>query len=293
MKIHLSLALVGLAISFALPTLGQQTNTPDPQLRQQILAFVEKFDPAFNNNDPAATAALYTDDAVLVVPEGLIYGRKAIKEYYADFFGKVHFSNHRGTLDQYSPHMIGTSGNEMWAAGEWSQTIVGPNIGVKGYWSGIVVREGDAWKFRLHAITPPPPPSPEPAPQSKASGEEIHMAKNYEQRNFRDADQTLGTSEHKVEVLNIGGGTIARVTLSPGFKFSDEQKKTGGSPWCELRHAQYQVSGRLHIKMKDGTEFEMGPGDVTVFPEGHDAWVVGSEPVVMIDWVDAAKSSKK
>ncbi|MGA7882385.1 MAG: DUF4440 domain-containing protein, partial [Terrimicrobiaceae bacterium] len=281
------------AISFALPILGQQTNTPDPQLRQQILAFVEKFDPAFNNNDPAATAALYTDDAVLVVPEGLIYGRKAIKEYYADFFGKVHFSNHRGTLDQYSPHMIGTSGNEMWAAGEWSQTIVGPNIGVKGYWSGIVVREGDAWKFRLHAITPPPPPSPEPAPQSKASGEEIHMAKIYEQRNFRDADQTLGTSEHKVEVLNIGGGTIARVTLSPGFKFSDEQKKTGGSPWCELRHAQYQVSGRLHIKMKDGTEFEMGPGDVTVFPEGHDAWVVGSEPVVMIDWVDAAKSSKK
>jgi hypothetical protein len=192
--------------------------------------------------------------------------------------------------------MIGTSGNEMWAAGEWSQTIVGPNIGVKGCWSGIVVREGDAWKFRLHAITPPPPPPPpppEPAPQSKASREEIHMAKNYEQRNFRDADQTLGTSEHKVEVLNIGGGTIARVTLSPGFKFSDEQKKTGGSPWCELGHAQYQVSGRLHIKMKDGTEFEMGPGDVTVFPEGHDAWVVGSEPVVMIDWADAAKSSKK
>ena len=119
------------------------------------------------------------------------------------------------------------------------------------------------------------------------------MAKNYEQRNFRDADQTLGTSEHKVEVLNIAGGTIVRLTLSPGFKFSDEQKKAGGSPWCELRHAQYQVSGRLHIKMKDGTEFEIGPGDVTVFPEGHDAWVVGSESVVMIDWVDAAKSSKK
>jgi ketosteroid isomerase-like protein len=45
-------------------TLGQQTNTPDPQLRQQILAFVEKFDPAFNNNDPASLASFYTDDAV-------------------------------------------------------------------------------------------------------------------------------------------------------------------------------------------------------------------------------------
>ena len=110
MKIHLSLALVGLAISFALPTLGQQTNTPDPQLRQQILAFVEKFDPAFNNNDPASLASFYTDDAVLVVPEGLIYGRKAIAKSWTDLFGKVRFSNHLTTLDQYSPHMIGNVG---------------------------------------------------------------------------------------------------------------------------------------------------------------------------------------
>lgn len=158
---RLLLTLVGLA-SFALPTFAQQTNTPDPQRRQQILAFVQKFDPAFNNNDSAALTPFYTQDAVLVVPEGLIYGRDAIAKSWADLFQKVRFSNHLSMLDQYSPHIIGTSGNEMWAAGEWSQTIEGPNIGVKGYWSGIVVREGDAWKFRLHAITPPPPPPPEP-----------------------------------------------------------------------------------------------------------------------------------
>src|SRR5262245_60336658 len=144
MRIRLPLALVGLATSCALPTFGQQTSTPDPQLRQQILAFVEKFDPAFNNNDPAALISFYTDDAILVVPEGLTYGREAIAKSWRDLFGKVRFSNHLSTLDQYSPHIIGTSGDEIWAAGEWSQTIVGPNIGVKGYWSGIVVREGDA-----------------------------------------------------------------------------------------------------------------------------------------------------
>ena len=54
-----------------MPAFSQQTNTPDPQLRQQILAFVKKFDPAFNNNDPAALAPFYMEDAVLVVPEGL------------------------------------------------------------------------------------------------------------------------------------------------------------------------------------------------------------------------------
>jgi len=160
MKIRLLLALVGFAIGFALPTLAQQAITPDPQLREQILALVKKFDPAFNNNDPAALVPFYAEDAVLVVAEGPAYGREAIAKYWVDLFQKVHFSNHLGTLDQYSPHMIGTSGNEMWATGGWSQTIVGPNLGVKGYWSGIVVREGNDWKFRLHAITPPPPYEP-------------------------------------------------------------------------------------------------------------------------------------
>jgi ketosteroid isomerase-like protein len=160
MKIRLLLALVGLSIGFVVAPFAQQANTPDPQLREQCLALVKKFDPAFNNNDPAALAPFYTEDAVLVVPEGPVYGREAIVKFWADLFQKVHFSDHLGTLDQYSPHIIGTSGNEMWATGGWSQTIVGPNLGVKGYWSGIVVREGNDWKFRLHAITPPPPYEP-------------------------------------------------------------------------------------------------------------------------------------
>ena len=66
MKIVSVLTLVGLAISFAFPTFAQQTNTPDPQLRQQLLTLAKKFDDAINKNDAAALAALYTEDAVLV-----------------------------------------------------------------------------------------------------------------------------------------------------------------------------------------------------------------------------------
>ena len=161
MKNRLLLALVGLAIGFALLTTAQQTNTPDPKLREQMLAFVTKFDPPFNNGDAAALALFYTDDAVLVVPEGSVYGREAIVKFWRELFQKVRFSNHLGTLDQYSPHMIGTSGNEAWATGGWSQNVEGLKLGLKGYWSGVLVREGDAWKFRLHAITPPPPYTPE------------------------------------------------------------------------------------------------------------------------------------
>ena len=111
MKIRLPLALVGLAISFALPTFAQQIETADPQLRQDLLALAKKVDDAWNNNDAAAVAALYTKDAVEVTNEGPIYGRESIEKHDADLFQKVHFSNHLVTPDQTSPHAICTDGN--------------------------------------------------------------------------------------------------------------------------------------------------------------------------------------
>jgi SnoaL-like domain len=92
MKIRSVVALVGLAISFALPTFAQQTNTPDPQLRQALLALAKKFEDAWNNNDAVALAALFTEDAVLVEQSGAVNGREAIEKHYADLFQKVHFS---------------------------------------------------------------------------------------------------------------------------------------------------------------------------------------------------------
>ena len=157
MKIRdLLLTLAGLAIGFASPTFAQQTNTPDPQLREQIVALLRKVDDVFNNNDPAALAPLYTEDAVVVAPEGPVYGREAIAKFWVDVFQKVRFSNHLLTLDQYSPHMIGTSGIEMWATAGFRQTTEGLNLG-NGYLSVILVREGDVSKFRLFAITAEPP----------------------------------------------------------------------------------------------------------------------------------------
>jgi len=107
MKTQLILALVGLAIGFALPTSAQQTNTPDPKLRDELVALFSKFTEAWNNNDAAALAALYTKDAVFCGGEGSgpHYGREAIQKHFAEGFKLFHFSNHVVTPDQYSPHV--------------------------------------------------------------------------------------------------------------------------------------------------------------------------------------------
>ena len=168
MKIRSLLALVCLAVSFAVPVLAQQTNTPDPQLRDQIVALLEKFTEAWNNNDAAALAALYTKDVVFCGGEGSgpHYGREAIEKHFAEGMKLFHFSNHVATPDQYSPHVIGTAGNAVWALGEWSMTIQSKNGGspmqIKGNWLDIFVRDGDSWKAQS-ILTNNAAPPPEPA----------------------------------------------------------------------------------------------------------------------------------
>jgi ketosteroid isomerase-like protein len=171
MKIRSLLALVGLAISFALPTFAQQTNKPDPKLRERLIARIKAHTDALDKNDAAAVAANFTADAVYVEQDGPTFGRAAIEKLWADRFQKVHFSNDRVTVDEDSPHIVGTDGKEMWATGAWSATIQGEHFGpteIKGYWS--VIREGDDWNIRMLCsnVTPAPAATPSPAPTASS-----------------------------------------------------------------------------------------------------------------------------
>ena len=78
------------------------------------------------------------------------------------------------------------------------------------------------------------------------------------------------------------------LTLEPGWRWSSHVKPLVGTDLCEAPHFQYHVQGTLHIVMADGAEFDARPGDVTALPQGHDAWVVGDEPVVVVDWYGAS-----
>jgi hypothetical protein len=114
-----------------------------------------------------------------------------------------------------------------------------------------------------------------------------------EQKDFKSPDETRKFEKGKLDLLNIGGGVVGRLTLEPGWRWSKHVKPIAGTKLCEAPHFQYQVSGRLHVVMSDGTEFETGPGQVAAVPSGHDAWVVGDQPVVLIDWSGASNYAKK
>ncbi len=96
-------------------------------------------------------------------------------------------------------------------------------------------------------------------------------------------DETRSFEKGKVELVNLGEVTFGRIALQPGWKWSTCVKPIAHTESCEASHLTYHISGRLRIRMNDGTEQEFGPGDVSLVPPGHDAWVVGNEPVVGID----------
>ncbi len=113
------------------------------------------------------------------------------------------------------------------------------------------------------------------------------MPTKSEHKSFSKPDEVREFPNGRVKILNVGGGVVGLLELKPGWRWSKDVKPIAGTKSCEAPHFQYQISGRLVVKMDDGTESHSGPGDVTVLPSGHDAWVVGDEPVVVVDWSGA------
>lgn len=113
-----------------------------------------------------------------------------------------------------------------------------------------------------------------------------------ENKTFDQPDETRTFELGKVDLVDIAGTQIGRLTLQPGWRWSDHVKPIAGTELCLAPHFQYQVQGTLRIRMGDGTEIETRTGAVTAVPEGHDAWVVGDEPVVLVDWWGASNYAK-
>ena len=156
----------GLAISFAIPAFAQQKDALDPQTLALLDAHSMKYTEAYKNNDAAALAPLYAEDAVFITDTGPVYGRQAIEKWYADNFKAVHPKNYSWKEAPNSPRIIGTAVSIgcfvptiIRSEGEWSVTLQGKNgeaIPAKGYSSVIYALEGDDWKILVDAwnVTP-------------------------------------------------------------------------------------------------------------------------------------------
>ena len=114
-----------------------------------------------------------------------------------------------------------------------------------------------------------------------------------EVKNLSSPEETRAFDKGKVELVKIGGKVIGRATFQPGWKWSESVKPLVKTKSCEAPHFQYHISGTLRVRMDDGTEKDLKAGDVSLLPTGHDAWVVGNEPVVVVDFQGMIDFAKK
>jgi hypothetical protein len=107
-------------------------------------------------------------------------------------------------------------------------------------------------------------------------------------KNFESPDEVRSPDKTKVEVVDLAGVKAARISFEPGWRWSECIKPVAGTDSCQAHHVGVIVSGTIHVRHEDGTEGDAGPGDAYVIEPGHDAWVVGDQPLVGFEFDSSA-----
>lgn len=103
-------------------------------------------------------------------------------------------------------------------------------------------------------------------------------------KSLESPEETRRFPHGHVDLVTLGDTTAGRAEFEPGWRWSNDVKPIAGTQSCQAMHTGYVLSGRMHIVMDDGTEADAGPGDAMVIEPGHDAWTVGDEPCVVLDF---------
>lgn len=106
-------------------------------------------------------------------------------------------------------------------------------------------------------------------------------------RSFASPDELIEIETVRSEMITRGGMTVSHDIHQPGWRWSTHIKPIVGTDWCRVRHIGVVLEGRIHFLLDDGTEFEAGRLEVIDIPAGHDAWVVGEQPVELLAWAGA------
>jgi hypothetical protein len=111
-------------------------------------------------------------------------------------------------------------------------------------------------------------------------------------RDFSNPDEVRSPDRTTVELVKLGGGEIGRYTFQPGWRWSECIKPVVKTDSCQVEHVGWVVSGSLHVEHEDGSTGEATPGSVYRIGPGHDAWVLGDDPVVVVEFQGAATYAK-
>ena len=110
-------------------------------------------------------------------------------------------------------------------------------------------------------------------------------------KGFGSADEVRTPNKTRMEVVDLGGIKAARMTLEPGWRWSECIKPIAGTESCQTHHVGTVVSGSMHVVHDDGSEQDLGAGDAYMIEPGHDAWVTSSEPMVGFEFDSSAAQS--
>jgi hypothetical protein len=113
-----------------------------------------------------------------------------------------------------------------------------------------------------------------------------------EHKTFGRPDETREFPNGRVEILKVGGGQVGRLVLKPGWRWSNDVKLSPIPKAAKRRTSSITSAANSESGWMTAREFVAGPGDITSLPSGHDAWVVGDEPVVVVDWFGASNYAK-
>ncbi len=111
-------------------------------------------------------------------------------------------------------------------------------------------------------------------------------------RSLDSPDEVRPFTHGHLDLVNADGPLVGRAVFEPGWRWSNDVKPIAGTPSCQAPHAGYILAGHMHVVMDDGSEDDFGPGDVMIVPAGHDAWTVGNEACVALDWQGFADYAK-
>ena len=115
-------------------------------------------------------------------------------------------------------------------------------------------------------------------------GNEVSEMPGAIKKSFGSPDERRAPDKTLVEVVDLETVKAARLTLQPGWRWSECVKPVAGTESCQQRHVGAVIAGHLYLSHVDGTEADLGPGEAYVIEAGHDAWVVGDEPFIALEF---------